>query len=234
MANTATAPRSTAQNRRMWGLAKEITALVQLDPELEKALAPAAVRKGDASKSVGERWLRVVVKEVSGQVSSSSLSQAQAEQVCGTMERARESLKEALPGVRQPRAESTVTPYQLEYIEKLCVSIGRLNGRYADMASSPARMRQWCEHYLKMPWPQIQTDADICIEALKSVLSRELPSTSRLKEELKELAGRRDELARFGQELVKDGLKRSRSWGPYQWFKLHEQYQNLTWSNSGA
>lgn len=213
--------RTAGQNNAIWGLVSQLDALLRLDARL----APAYLA-GDAAQPLAQRWLRAIIQQVSGQESSARLTLQQAVQVIQQLEQALVQCKAALTGPQEvkPRAESTINPKQQEYILKLLKAIAGVQGRYSELGRDMTRQREWCTHWLKVPWPQTQADADVCVEALKSILLRELPASSVLQRELEQL-GTTEGLNTFESSLVADGLKRSKRWGPYQWYLLHITFQ---------
>lgn len=223
--DTTPAPRTADQNRAMHALAGSLTKLVAAHPDLEARL-PEAVRQLQGADPVGRRWLRAVCRDVSGQDRSSALTDPQAAEVIRRLQASLAALqRHADRAIPAPRAVGTISPAQLEYIESLCEAIARLRGTYSRMTSEPDRWRKWCQHFLGVPWPQTQTDGDTAVEALKSIVSREMPGPAELKRQLYALADVPDALTPWEKRLVSDGLQRGQKWGPLQWAKLHEVWK---------
>lgn len=218
--------RTTAQNARLHGL---VAKLVGLGSILDEIHIPDSVRRGEGDMS--RKWLAAAALHVSGQKSSSSLNIQQANQAITWLEAETSRLIDVAKNgsttpTRGARSEELITRDQADLIGKLTDAIAWLKGEFGGMAADRQKMMKWCKHFLGTPWPQSQRDADVAIEALKSILTRELPAADVLEGELAECQRRADELVPFGQRLIADAGRRAK-WGPYQWFKLHQVHQQL-------
>lgn len=213
--------RTLAQNKIMHGLAGK----------LEKAGArpPGELGVAGETRGLGQVWLKRVCLEVSQQARSSALTEEQAREVIRRLTELSKGLPvqktEAAPRKRRaasPRESARITPAQLAYIEKLLHVLVHVKGAYQRLGADKTRWRSWCEHYLRVPWPQHQIQADQAIEALKSLVTRELPSMTVLEQELKDVD--LEPLNGWQLRMVKDGRARSGEWGPLQWGLFHVIY----------
>lgn len=214
--------RTQAQNRQFWKYASQLAALSGVYPEGTPKKVEA-LGKGDLKKG----WLAHICTLVSGQPSSSKLSRAEGDKVIRALVARVKKMGDEARGKPMPKArgDMTITPKQQAHIEQLVEATARINGRWKAMAGNKAKMREWCKHYLKRPWPQTAVDADVAIEAFKSILNRSLPKKQKLRTALKDLLNIRDQdiLTPWETRFVTDGLERGQEkWGPIQWAKLWE------------
>lgn len=223
----AAATRAPDQNRRLWGLANALAREVATGHRQVPAGVAAA-----PGRTVAEQWLRHITREVSGQTSTRRLTPQQADQVIARLEaegrRAAPGPAAAPPpagrrGARIPADRHTeiITPGQQDYLCELLSALAQREGAHRRMAEEGERWQAWCRHYLKRPWPQTQRDADVAIEAAKSMLYRTLPPAEELDRILMGL-NTHPALTTWERRFVDDGWNRSGAWGPLQWLKLLE------------
>lgn len=210
--------RTLAQNKILHGLANRL--------EVAGARPPGELGIATVTPGAGKAWLRSLCVEVSQQPHSSKLTEEQANEVIRRLTALSKGLPSQKPGALPkkrravaPRENTRITPGQLAFISKLLHALAHLKGTYQGLGEDKARWRSWCQHYLRVAWPQNQLQADQCIETLKSLVSRELPTQAVLEQELRDI--NLEPLNGWQRQMVKDGRARSGEWGLLQWALFH-------------
>lgn len=140
--------RTPAQNRRIWALVGELKRIPELSDDDVDAI------------------LRGCVFEVSGQHSTTQLSEYQAGKVIGLLDQHLGRRPERMPwGPRGegPRKAATISPRQQAVLRALFQQAGM-----GDMK----RQRTFCMRQCKVPWPQTQQHADALMAPLTAMVLR--------------------------------------------------------------
>lgn len=141
--------RTPAQNRQMWGLVTQ----------LAKATG--------CSREEAQEALRACCVEVSGQDSSSRLTEAQAHQVIRMLEqrtpRQRPASERPSPPASAHARPGAITPRQQEVLLALFVQV-KMTSREQQMG--------FCRRQFKLPWPQHNGHVDQLITPLKAMAIR--------------------------------------------------------------